>query len=324
MPPGFVTDSLVETVILVLGAPRSGTTWLAKILDSHPDVLYRHEPDEVIPAPAELEDAALRRLIAAWIAERGLRSAGKRPFFPKSWQSAPARLLRTGLAHAVTAGERVLGASRLAAAALPDLARDRPARAVIKSVRWSEGAPLLTRSLPASRTFFILRHPCGQVASVMRGTGQRRFELREAGTDMPFHEGRAIAQAAAFGLDATEFQALPDAAKYAWDWVAFNAPVLDAPAEQPNLRVVVYEDLCARPIPMAREIMAFAGLSWTSQTERFVSRSTTHEGRAGYYGVFRNALAAAESWRGSMTQADQAAVRSVVQRSGLGRFWPDF
>ena len=31
--------------ILILGAPRSGTTWLAKIIDSHPDVLYRHEPD---------------------------------------------------------------------------------------------------------------------------------------------------------------------------------------------------------------------------------------------------------------------------------------
>jgi LPS sulfotransferase NodH len=28
--------------ILILGAPRSGTTWLAKIIDSHPDVLYRH------------------------------------------------------------------------------------------------------------------------------------------------------------------------------------------------------------------------------------------------------------------------------------------
>jgi len=28
--------------------PRSGTTWLGKIFDSHPDVLYRHEPDSWI------------------------------------------------------------------------------------------------------------------------------------------------------------------------------------------------------------------------------------------------------------------------------------
>ena len=31
--------------ILLFGMPRSGTTWLGKIFDSHPLVLYRHEPD---------------------------------------------------------------------------------------------------------------------------------------------------------------------------------------------------------------------------------------------------------------------------------------
>jgi hypothetical protein len=32
-------------LLLVVGAPRSGTTWLGKILDSHPHVVYRHEPN---------------------------------------------------------------------------------------------------------------------------------------------------------------------------------------------------------------------------------------------------------------------------------------
>ena len=32
-------------MILILGSGRSGTTFLAKLFDSHPRVLYRHEPD---------------------------------------------------------------------------------------------------------------------------------------------------------------------------------------------------------------------------------------------------------------------------------------
>src|SRR5690606_27189297 len=30
--------------VLMMGFPRSGTTWLGTILDSHPRVLYFHEP----------------------------------------------------------------------------------------------------------------------------------------------------------------------------------------------------------------------------------------------------------------------------------------
>ena len=31
--------------VLIFGMPRSGTTWLGKLFDSHPSTLYRHEPD---------------------------------------------------------------------------------------------------------------------------------------------------------------------------------------------------------------------------------------------------------------------------------------
>jgi len=35
-------------MILILGSGRSGTTFLAKLFDSHPEVIYRHEPDSII------------------------------------------------------------------------------------------------------------------------------------------------------------------------------------------------------------------------------------------------------------------------------------
>ena len=39
--PTDVARETFNSIILILGAQRSGTTWLAKIIDSHPDVLYQ-------------------------------------------------------------------------------------------------------------------------------------------------------------------------------------------------------------------------------------------------------------------------------------------
>jgi Sulfotransferase family len=314
---------LAETAILILGAPRSGTTWLAKIFDSHPDVLYRHEPDETCPAPADLPADRLRPLVQSWIADRCLRTATKRPFFAKSWQPAPARLLRTALAYALNAASRLPGpGTAFSRLPVPDLGAIGRARAVIKSVRWSDGAGTFARALPDSRTVLILRHPCGQVASVMRGTRQHRFDLREPGTDMPFDEAAARRRAAASGVDPNAFQTLPDAAQYAWAWVAFNETAAEALAGLPNAHIVIYETLCAHAETEAQALFRFVGLAWHEQTAAFIAHSTSHGGPAGYYAVVRNSLAAAEHWRATMAPQDQAAVRGVMRHSSLARFWP--
>jgi hypothetical protein len=321
---GAVSGAALSALILILGAPRSGTTWLAKIIDSHPDVLYRHEPDAVLPAPSPLTPDALPPLLARWAGEIGARTAAKRPYFRKSWQPGWARLLRTLVATAVGAARRSAPPLRaFAELRIPDLAAHAAPRVAIKSIAWAEGAAILPRTLPDSRTIFILRHPCGQVASVLRGNRASRFDLKTAGTDMPFDEARTIRFAAAHGTTDAAFQALPDAAKYAWAWRAFNEPSYAALAAQPNVHVVLYEALCTEPEALGRRILAFTGLDWTRETAEFLARSTTHAGGAGYYAIFRDAVAAAEAWRTTLPQADQEAVRSVASASPLARFWPD-
>jgi hypothetical protein len=319
-----VTAEALAAPILVVGAPRSGTTWLAKIIDSHPDVLYRHEPDETIPTPCPLTPDLVAALLSRWASDRSPRSVTKQPFFQKSWQYGGARLLRTMFAGAVgVAGRLPWPLNALGRVDVPDLAARPAPRLAIKSVGWTAGAAVLARSLPDSRTVFILRHPCGQVASVMRGNRQGRFDLRTEGTDMPFDEAATIRFAVGQGMDASEFQALPDAAKYAWNWRALNEPAYAALAAQPNVHVVLYEALCADPAALARQILNFAGLDWTQQTEDFVARSTTRSGKAGYHAIFRDTAAAAEAWRRTMTPGEQADVRAVAAASGLARFWPD-
>lgn len=69
-------------LLLLLSAPRSGSTWLGKIFDSHPDILYKHEPDTVLriePALARGTPEALRGYVRALRELRDLKSAAHTP-----------------------------------------------------------------------------------------------------------------------------------------------------------------------------------------------------------------------------------------------------
>ena len=310
-------DALAETAILVLGSPRSGTTWLAKIFDSHPDTMYRHEPDELQPP---LNGAPPAAQLAAWIAERRLRSAAKRPFFKKSWRSPEAAAVWRAFAAALAIGER----SRVIApvtgrVGLPDLiSRQHRAtmRAVVKLVAWD--GSLVARAMPSTRCVFILRNPCGQIASVIAGMKGKTLSPSDAQTAVSV-EGREWA--ARHGVNSAAFDALPEAGRFAWAWRAFNEPAVEAMSKLPNAKIVIYEDLCRDPMAVSGDLFAFAGLSWDPQTSEFLDQSTRHEKPAGYFDVFRTTELVADRWRQTMSQFDQEAVEAVVRSGSLSGCW---
>lgn len=164
-------------MILILGSGRSGTTFLAKLFDSHPGVLYRHEPDwalvdREIPFQPSLDELGrYEDKAAAYLARladvRTPKVAVHLPLFAKHYRGATRQRLHNGVA---------LGAKTLAKLPglelkirVPDLIAPEATQPaiVIKSVNSLNRARLFLEARPGLRVIHIVRHPCGDRKSVV-------------------------------------------------------------------------------------------------------------------------------------------------------------
>ena len=329
--PHFISSN-GENVVLLLGAPRSGTTWLAKVLDSHPNVVYRHEPDTVVRndaipylCPREAVNEfryQTREYLTRLMDVRTVKSAGSMPAFKKQFRSALSGQLHTGWIYALHAAARLSGSSRWPRRlSIPDLMRSSPSpkpTMVIKSVSSRGRIRLYGEALPGSRIAFILRHPCGQVASTLHGIKTGKFERRES-----FKSVLVLEEAKKFALSPARFSALSPVQQCAWHWALLNQKALNdlASLEPGRVMVLRYEDACADPERWAKELLSFAGLDWNSQTAAYVQSSTSGGDNEAFYGTNRDPLSAANKWRNSLTEIEQRQILEIAASVPAGQMF---
>jgi hypothetical protein len=320
-----------DQLVMVLGATRSGTSWLGKVFDSHPDVLYRHEPDLALwehrlPFFIPERDTDAYVAIAAEYVARLMhtptfKTSSQLPAFRKNYHAFGIRPLRAAMIHALRCAEAVGSSQRLRSFPVPDLVRpDRyaPLRIVMKSVSSAGRARVFLEALPRMRLVFLLRHPCGQVASARRGFAQGKFA---SGGLFLVRGVLSTPGAQRYGLTEQRLNAAHDTELLAWHWATTNELVLDAMSGHENARLVRYEDLCADPVQQARDLFSFTRLDWNRQTEDFIRRSTSFGGTERYFSVFRNVVASANRWRTELSEQDQRLIMNVVAQTSLGRLW---
>jgi Sulfotransferase family len=343
------------TINWILGAPRSGTTWLGKIFDSHPDVLYRNEPDaelpsETLPLVCQVEDleryrdparAYLERLIDT----RTLRSAGSLPVFRKNYQTLKAHWLRLGMVHGLHLSNFAARGTRWHNnKVIPDIidgAGWSQPTIVIKSVSAHERTRLFLEALPRSRIIFIIRHPCGQVASMLRGFALGKFGNQSLLQDLrrhfhvwrlARHRGAGLRHLLSKLLSADRaqqpddllddrFEALPKVEQLAWWWATINQKTIDDLTGLSSVRIVRYEDLVADTTAVVRALFEFTGLTWDSQTAAFIRKSTTSGGRDRYYGVRKQSTAITVKWREQLSSDDQCRILDIAHSVPIGRLF---
>ena len=301
---------------------------MAKIFDSHPDVIYRHEPDSQvrrtdIPYLCSAEDnERLRDGARAYLDDllrvRTLKSAGSLPVFSKNYHGPARHYLRTAVIAAIRVAEK-LGARKLAAEKLqvPDMLRSGASPYfVMKSVSALGRARLFRNALPDSKIILIVRHPCGQVSSTLRGMATNKMSKY-----VPVAAMSVTEQAKRRGLTQDELESLPVIEALAWHWALLNEMAMDDLDGADGVRLLRYEDLCERPIEISRDLFAFAGIGMSAETERFLHQSISYEGKERYFQVFRNPLRSANKWRDELSEDEVGRILAIVEQSRPGRLF---
>lgn len=318
--------------VFLFGSPRSGTTWLAQIFDSHPDVLYRHEPDVSLPGndipfivePAEL-DALLPRArdyVEDLINCRTLKANGQIPVFGKSFRSGAETLLRRTAIYGMKFIEKASRRRSLRDAKIPDFinkGRFGQIRPVIKSVDSNGRAQLLTRAVDGAKTIFIIRHPCGQVGSTLRGRKIGVFSGK-----IPVSRLADTEQAKRRSLTEEMLKGMSVVEQLAWRWVILNEKNVEELQGLEQAKVLVYEDLCDNPLDVSRELMAFSGLEWCRSVESFLQRSVSQESDSKrYYSTARNPAIAARKWRSELDEDIVRTIREITDKSLPGQLFAE-
>jgi hypothetical protein len=316
--------------ILLFGLPRSGTTWVGKILDSHPQTLYRHEPDSVrrlsmplFPDASEASEAwasEIRALVADMPHMRESKVVGKTPLFPKAYLSSPAfAMKRMGILSAKVGGRLNSG---FPVPFLPRAERSGHGRIVWKSIESLGRLGVVLDALDGAVAIHLMRHPCGYISSVLRGEASRTFtDNRPSSDDYGLFEMLLAAESTReYGLTLDALRELTPEERLAWRWLLINEKAFEDTAAGGRAKIISYDALCRDPERVGQEMFQFVGLDWDAQTANFVAQSTANED-AGYYSVFKDPLRAAMRWREELAPNVIERIMAVVARSSLGRTW---
>ncbi|WP_297529725.1 sulfotransferase [Thiohalobacter sp.] len=308
-------------LVVIAGSGRSGTTFLAKLFDSSPEVLYRHEPDSVLRRPeipfhpdagdVEAHADAMRDYLGALMAANQARCAATTPTFPKSFRSPAGNWLHRALVY----GSKLPPWGKDPALRVPDCLRMPPPVTVIKTVDSLCRLRLMARARPDARFLHIVRHPCAVAASVAEG---HRLGLMKGGAflDAVF----AMPEAAGYPFDKADIAARSPAEQVAFKWMVQNDKTHAEMAGGDSYRLVSYERLCVTLRAELTALFAHAGVAGNPQTDRFLDRleQTRSAGRR-YFSVVRNPRSGLFKWRQRLPAGTVAAIEAMVQHSAVGR-----
>ncbi len=327
-----MNEHTTRQLVLLFGSPRSGTTWLGTILSSHPDCVYRHEPTTATlrtnyplalqKAKAGMPCTAIERAEVVRLWARAYHETCRPPFFRKSYCGWPPFLQWSAwllCRHNTHAQHRFQHRFTPGDSASFNL--------VVKEVGWELHAEALARALNAN-LIVIIRHPCGVVASQLRGRRHGWLTPVNRQKWCQWHADSIIR----LGYAQKEVLELPDHMFCAVRWLVANVLFQQGMSQLPAAQWVVYDSLCDHTLEVSRNMFSKLGWDVPVQTLAFIRRSTAKEGtclgrlfrgKQSYFDVYKNPQQSKASWKHVLSKPEQAGILEVASRFDYFKtFWP--
>jgi hypothetical protein len=323
--------------VLVLGRGRSGTTWLAAILNTSEECCYKAEPFPKSPyrewfeslesAPIDVSRARFLELCRHSHLGVDHRTNYTKPFYRRN--PFLARVARYGArrirlveplytsygSYALTPETTVL---------IKDVTLTLPPRCFSLDRLCETLQPTLVA---------IFRSPFANVASFLRGRKMGVFDAKRT-RQQKIANLRALLDAEpeshlAIGRQLyreyeSRLEEMSEAAFEALRW-RMEVEMLDAFVSRYEKGAVVWhEELCTDPVETSRRLFAFAGLRFTDRTSRFLRsdrESGADDASREYYGIAKNSELQMYKWKTQLSEDEVRDITQIVAASPLNGRW---
>ena len=306
-------------MLALIGMPRSGTTWVAKAIDSHPKTYYLHEPDSVkrmqIPNIINESDASeyvsyVDDYLANIETVDNLKVVGRLPYFEKDYLNG----VQLAFNRFSALASKSLGrfSDRISKGS-PILCKPKkPHETFWKSIESMGRVSVLSQTSIPLKMLLLVRHPCAVINSELKGEAAHKFSSKTpVYEDWGLFEKLLLAESAVRrGLTLDDIKALPPAGRLAWKWLIYFEQ-LEAQAEKDNCMMVQYEYLCSEPLDGFKSCFEFLGLAFDEQVKKYLIESTSSHSDS-YYATSKDPQKAMNSWKDSLDKSNITIIEEIV------------